>query len=1451
MNTLEFHRNIKRRKTDQIKLPKIKLDLIKINKSKFKFSISPRKKRKSNNSKNIHKSLKNINFISNQNKKLIQKHVSLQSYGLKRSSKYNPFRKYSINNKEEESKRHSLGIVQSRTKKLFQRYNLKMDENNIKKKSLGNRLCLSKKDLNILENNIKNKINYMRKEIEKKVKTPEKKRIKISSSPDLKFIFSPKKSNKKFKKNQKKLFQSSLLIKKSYLVNYSFDKKDKIKRNLSFDYSEKVKKKLIIKFMNKIKKPNNELISIQKRDCLNDDDSDINKDNDNGFAFHPNNKFIFIFDLLLIISNLYTFIIVPISVAKNKDIRRRGTISIEIIHFFIDLIFLFDFIINLFRGYYNYEMNIITNNKKIIFHYFKNYFILDFIQALPLYTIIRIFLKPNENIYLGYSGKESLLISFMLFIKPFKIFKIIKKNQNRALEEFFSYLSENYYLEQLAKFIIYFIIFFLFIHLFICLHIYFAFQNYPNWITHINIINDTLFVKYVTSLYFMITTITTVGYGDIICISFIERIYHIILLVIGTLLYTFLVSKIGNYLRDQSHEQIKLSKDLSILENIRVTYPSMPFKLYSKIKNHLQSIFNKRKKTGISLLINGVPDAIKNDLLFKIYSKVINEFKIFKNIKNSSFVIHILTSFIPIVSKKEEIIVLEGEIIQNIVFVKDGRLSMEISIDLNAPYKSYKKYLEMDYTGNCEPDDLKNNNILNKTFSAMNNPEKNYNDLKAQIDNVILYNQNTLINNSRIDNNGISVDLGRLEFSRNDIDNIDNENLQIIKIIDVRKNEHYGDTHILTESPSPFTLKAKSRIAELLLLRKYDVILISKNFPNIWRRIQSKSYHNLISIKKLTFKILKRYFNLYFYNKETFADFNLDATKNSEKSSFENRSFLKNLKAINRKSKLLNDNNNKMINKYGNLHLKNCKTNNYINKNNLFIGYENKRKNSAETFSNDLELSFNFFDSNYFDNSNSNKNKKDELSIVKIQKHENDINKNVDNKKNNDNSKNIIKNKSLENFSFKNVSGKTKSNLLSPKKLMNKSKSINFKFRSNLDSIKESTLKNNSIFKGEVISGQSDRKSSINETVVYNQNGTEIKNDNESYILTLEDINQNFSRRIKKKIKKKKRIQKIKDLVKLEKIKINNNLLNQNIGKIMYKNCNIIDIENNYSSKTSSSKIFSQILDSSSSSENNSTIIFQNKRKFEIESLKISSFYSFEIKSSYNNINLLSYGKMIKNLEYKKNVENIIKNYNYDYESLISSISPKNKNIKRNEESEIKNNNDDTLFSEGNFNTQISNSKNNKIIEELNQKQLSNKSNSIKGKKTTSNLSNLKDNKTQMDKKSKFFENSSKIKKVKFKTELDNEIKTEFVNFKKKSKSLKKNNKIKKQIDNITYNSSNVNNLSLKSSINVLNEKNNKYINSKNENNLEILNKDDNNISYKNFIQANNFNNQKKKCIIY
>ena len=621
---------------------------------------------------------------------------------------------------------------------------------------------------------------------------------------------------------------------------------------------------------------------------------------------------------------------------------------------------------------------------------------------------------------------------------------------------------------------------------------------------------------------------TTVGYGDIVCISSIERIYHIILLVLGTLLYSFLVSKIGNYLRDESHENIKLSKDLNTLENIRITNPTMSFKLYTKIKNHLLSIFNKRKKTGISLLINGVPDAIKIDLLFKIYAKVINEFNIFKDVKNSNFVLQVLTKFIPILSKKEEIIILEGEYIENIVFVKDGRLSIQIILDLNHPYESIQKYVEVNLNDITQEKEA--NNMNYKDNSVMLIPKRDYNDLKVEIDNVLQFNKKTLINNSCVNDNGISVDLGRLEFSRSEVENMDYNNAQIIKIIDIRKNEHYGDVHMLMEKPSPFTLKTKSRLAELLLLRKHDVLIISKNFQNIFKRIQNKSYHNLVSIKKLTFKTLKRYYNSHLFNKnnrENKTLLNLDMTTNSilpDKQIF---------------SKKIKGGNNSNI-----LDSSQLKSSN-INKNKLYIGYGKNHKisnNDKLNIDDELDLTSSFDSkSNSYSHSkdensikNQNNKKYDFIPIIKDQEVENDKNdfsqiKNIKDfttfkMKEEKRFEKFLKRKSMDNITFKNDI-----KFSSPKKILtinnsNPKKALDSISILNLNNSQDNNSKNQ-------INKNLSKKSSFNETIKYNNEITKDVN-NEINIITLENINPDFSQKIKKQIKKKK-IQKNERIIKI------------------------------------------------------------------------------------------------------------------------------------------------------------------------------------------------------------------------------------------------------------------------------------------------------------------------------
>lgn len=121
MNSHEYIRNKNRRKTEQRKLPKIELDLSYLTNSNLKQSNSQRKKRKSNNSKNIPTNLSIQNYCYGLNKKLIEKYISLNASRNKRYSIYAPYRKSLDNNNIDSKKRHSLQLVQTKTKKFFQK----------------------------------------------------------------------------------------------------------------------------------------------------------------------------------------------------------------------------------------------------------------------------------------------------------------------------------------------------------------------------------------------------------------------------------------------------------------------------------------------------------------------------------------------------------------------------------------------------------------------------------------------------------------------------------------------------------------------------------------------------------------------------------------------------------------------------------------------------------------------------------------------------------------------------------------------------------------------------------------------------------------------------------------------------------------------------------------------------------------------------------------------------------------------------------------------------------------------------------------------------------------------------------------------------------------------------------------------------------------------------------
>ena len=73
-----------------------------------------------------------------------------------------------------------------------------------------------------------------------------------------------------------------------------------------------------------------------------------------------------------------------------------------------------------------------------------------------------------------------------------------------------------------------------------------------------------------------------------------------------------------------------------------------------------------------------------------------------------------------------------------------------------------------------------------------------------------------------------------------------------LKIIELRKNEHFGDALMILNEKSPVNIRVSSKKAELLFLQKTDATEISNVYPYIWKRIVNKSLYNMKQIKNIT-----------------------------------------------------------------------------------------------------------------------------------------------------------------------------------------------------------------------------------------------------------------------------------------------------------------------------------------------------------------------------------------------------------------------------------------------------------------------------------------------------------------------------------------------------------------------------------------------------------------------
>jgi hypothetical protein len=397
----------------------------------------------------------------------------------------------------------------------------------------------------------------------------------------------------------------------------------------------------------------------------------IQKQLESNTVIRFDSTFKFYWDLIIFTMVFYTILVSPVYLCFFQDLW-----MLKVIEIVLEFFFIIEFLLNFFTSFLDHEENHTLNLNEIIENYILSWFILDFVSLCPLEFIDFFLVNPCFP-----SFNKIKFNSNFDFYKWFKMLRLTKLFRTNSSGRFIkkTTLNENYMLNRVLKFAF---MFFIMSHIASSFYIFLGqtFLTTENWITKYNFSFNDKFEMYIASFYYILVTIYTIGYGDIVPVNIYEKLCMILFMLIGSMLYSYAVSTLSTMFSQNNTSYTEYRKRLDTLKSINNEY-NIPVNLFNKLKQTLKNHYKKNENERYEFL-NILPTNLKNDLMMIIYNSIITEHKFFKN-QPIDFILSVLTLLKHHTFSKGEVLFSAGDVVNEMYFVINGTLSVNMSHHYN------------------------------------------------------------------------------------------------------------------------------------------------------------------------------------------------------------------------------------------------------------------------------------------------------------------------------------------------------------------------------------------------------------------------------------------------------------------------------------------------------------------------------------------------------------------------------------------------------------------------------------------------------------------------------------------------------------------------------------------------------------------------------------------------
>ncbi|MBA4405687.1 hypothetical protein C0389_00260 [bacterium] len=179
--------------------------------------------------------------------------------------------------------------------------------------------------------------------------------------------------------------------------------------------------------------------------------------------------------------------------------------------------------------------------------------------------------------------------------------------------------------------------------------------------------------NYVNALYFVATTLTTVGFGDILPITNSEKLFTVFMEVLGVLIYGYLIGNIVSIISKRNPAKVQFENNLerlSALSHYREISPDLRL----RIRNYFLYVWRKKLGFDESEFLKNLPEGLKREVSLQLKKDILEKFTLFHG-TDEQFLMEIALRLKPVVATPGEVIMKEGDIGNEMFFILKGELS--------------------------------------------------------------------------------------------------------------------------------------------------------------------------------------------------------------------------------------------------------------------------------------------------------------------------------------------------------------------------------------------------------------------------------------------------------------------------------------------------------------------------------------------------------------------------------------------------------------------------------------------------------------------------------------------------------------------------------------------------------------------------------------------------------